>query len=182
MTDSTQCYSIATLAGGCFWCLEAVFEQVQGVQSVISGYMGGSWNNPDYADVCTGQSGHAEVVNIRYDTAVINFQQLLEIFFTLHDPTSLNRQGNDRGTQYRSAVFFHDAAQQSIAQEVIAHLQRQLSVPIVTEVVAATQFYPAEREHQHYFALHPDQAYCVQVVAAKVIKFQQHFPRWIQSS
>ena len=181
MTESHQPVATATLAGGCFWCLEAVFEQVRGVHSVISGYMGGVWNNPSYADVCTGQSGHAEVVRISYDAAAVSYAQLLDIFFTIHDPTSLNRQGNDRGTQYRSAIFYHDDEQQKLAQGVITHLQAQLAGSIVTEVVPAVQFYPAEAEHQHYFARHPEQAYCVHVVAPKVVKFEQHFPQWVQA-
>ena len=181
MNETRQPMATVTLAGGCFWCLEAVFEQMRGVQSVISGYMGGTWNNPGYADVCTGKSGHAEVVRLSYDSTVISFAEILAVFFTIHDPASLNRQGNDRGTQYRSAIFYHNAEQQSIAQGVIAHLQTQLAEPIVTEVVPAEQFYPAEAEHQHYFARHPEQAYCVHVVAPKVVKFEQHFPQWLQS-
>ncbi|MHB1678308.1 MAG: peptide-methionine (S)-S-oxide reductase MsrA [Sulfuriferula sp.] len=178
MSQNNQRLSVATLAGGCFWCLEAVYESVHGVISVISGYMGGIGDNPSYAEVCTGNSGYAEVVRLNYDPAVIDFSQLLEVFFTIHDPTTLNRQGNDRGSQYRSAVFYHNAEQEAVAKQVIAHLQTTMTANIVTEVVAAMHFFPAEAEHQHYFARHPDQAYCVYVVAPKISKFGQRFPHW----
>ena len=170
--------SIATLAGGCFWCLEAVYESVQGVNSVISGYMGGSAPNPHYASVCTGTTGYAEVVQLHFDPDVIGYAQLLEIFFTIHDPATLNRQGNDCGSQYRSAIFYHDAEQLATAEEVIAHVQITLGQAIVTEVVPAVTFYPAESEHQHYFARHPDQAYCFHIIKPKVLKFRQYFPHW----
>lgn len=180
MIDSNQYVATATLGGGCFWCLEAVYEKMQGVKSVISGYMGGTWPDPTYADVCTGQSGHAEVVRIEFDTRVVDFASLLRVFFTIHDATTLNRQGNDHGTQYRSVIFYHDAQQHAIAQQIIAELQAHTPSPIVTEVTAAEHFYPAEAEHQHYFARHPAQSYCQYVVAPKVAKFEQHFPQWVQ--
>jgi peptide-methionine (S)-S-oxide reductase len=180
MTESNQHVAIATLAGGCFWCLEAVYERMQGVQSVVSGYMGGTWPDPTYADVCTGQSGHAEVVRITFDPRVIDFAGLLRVFFTIHDPTTLNRQGNDHGTQYRSAIFYHDAQQLEVARQIMAEVRTQLPRPIVTELTPAATFYPAEPEHQHYFAQHPAQSYCQYVVAPKVAKFEQHFPQWIQ--
>lgn len=167
----------ATLAGGCFWCLEAVFEQVPGVQQVVSGYIGGSLPNPDYDTVCGGQSGHAEAVRITYDPQQISFRQLLEIFFSIHDPTSLNRQGNDIGTQYRSAIFCHDEQQRAEAGEMIAELDAShvWPTPIVTEVVPVPVFYPAEAYHQHYFANNPGQGYCQFVIAPKLAKFRELF-------
>lgn len=178
MTDLNQSVATATLGGGCFWCLEAVYEKMQGVLKVVSGYMGGEWLDPSYADVCTGQSGYAEVVNITFDTKLIDFASLLRVFFAIHDPTSLNRQGNDHGTQYRSVIFYHDAEQHAIALQIMAELQPQLSQEIVTELVPVLRFYPAEAEHQHYFAQHPAQSYCQYVVAPKVAKFEQYFPQW----
>lgn len=178
MIEKNSQLAIATLAGGCFWCLEAVYESVQGVDTVISGYMGGSMPNPDYASVCTGQTGHAEVVELHFDPAVIDYAQLLEIFFAIHDPTTLNWQGNDRGSQYRSAIFYHNAEQKAVAMKVIARVQASLDSDVVTEVVPAATFYPAEAEHQHYFRLHPDQAYCFHVIKPKVLKFRQYFPHW----
>ena len=167
----------ATLAGGCFWCLEAVFEQVPGVLSVVSGYMGGTTPNPDYEAVCSGQTGHAEVVRIEFDPQIIGFNQLLEIFFSIHDPTTTNRQGNDVGTQYRSAIFFHDEQQQAEAESIIAALDAEhvWPAPIVTQVMPAPAFYPAEDYHQHYFARHPEQGYCQFVIAPKLAKFRELF-------
>ena len=169
---------IATLAGGCFWCLEAVFDQLQGVQSVESGYMGGDSPNPSYEAVCTGQTGHAEVVRITFDPAVVSYRDLLAVFFTIHDPTTLNRQGNDRGTQYRSAIFFHTPDQEQAAREVIANLTSKalFSDRIVTQVVPATTFWQAEDYHQEYFERVGSQnPYCTFVVEPKVAKFRKHF-------
>jgi peptide-methionine (S)-S-oxide reductase len=168
---------IATLAGGCFWCLEAVFEQVKGVTGVISGYTGGHLDNPGYEAVCGGKTGHAEVVQISFNPEEVSFAKLLEVFFTIHDPTTLNRQGNDVGTQYRSAVFCHNEAQRKEAQKIIAELNLKKIWPalLVTEVVASPVFYPAEAYHQHYFANHPEQGYCQFVVAPKVEKFRKLF-------
>jgi peptide-methionine (S)-S-oxide reductase len=169
---------IATLAGGCFWCLEAVFDQLQGVQSVESGYMGGDSPNPGYEAVCTGETGHAEVVRIAFDPAVVSYRDLLAVFFTIHDPTTLNRQGNDRGTQYRSAIFFHTPEQEQAAREVIANLTAKalFSDRIVTQVVPATTFWQAEDYHQEYFERVGSQnPYCTFVVAPKVAKFRKHF-------
>lgn len=169
---------IATLAGGCFWCLEAVFDQLQGVQSVESGYMGGDSPNPSYEAVCTGQTGHAEVVRITFDPAVVSYRDLLAVFFTIHDPTTLNRQGNDRGTQYRSAIFFHTPEQEQAAREVIASLTAKalFSDRIVTQVVPATTFWQAEDYHQEYFERVGSQnPYCTFVVEPKVAKFRKHF-------
>ena len=165
----------ATLAGGCFWCLEAVYDEMEGVNSVTSGYMGGQTRNPSYKAVCTGSTGHAEVVQIEFDPSVTSFRDLLEVFFSIHDPTTLNRQGNDVGTQYRSAIFYHSAEQKATAEAVIRELAPALRSAIVTEVVPAVDFYPAEDYHQEYFRNNPNQGYCSYVVAPKVDKFRQKF-------
>lgn len=167
----------ATFAGGCFWCTEAVYEQMKGVKSATSGYIGGSVPNPTYREVCTGLTGHAEAVEIEYDPTVVPYEKLLEVFFATHDPTTLNRQGVDMGTQYRSGVFYHDDEQKRIAEEVIRRLDaaKVYSSKIVTEVTKATVFYPAEDYHQEYFANNPDQQYCQAVVAPKVEKFRKVF-------
>jgi peptide-methionine (S)-S-oxide reductase len=168
---------IATLAGGCFWCLETVYDQTKGVASVESGYMGGKNADPTYEQVCSGRTGHAEVVQITFDPAVISFRELLEMFFVIHDPTTLNRQGNDAGTQYRSAIFTHSPEQKQTAEAVIAAFtkDRVYENPIVTEVVPATTFYVAEAYHQEYFARNPSQGYCTYVVGPKVAKFRKQF-------
>ncbi|HQS82163.1 MAG TPA: peptide-methionine (S)-S-oxide reductase MsrA [Thiobacillus sp.] len=170
-------HAVATLAGGCFWCLETVFNQLHGVESAVSGYMGGHTANPTYEGICNGDTGHAEVVQVSFDPAVISYRELLGVFFTLHDPTQLNRQGNDVGTQYRSAILWHTPEQQAEAQAVIAELTaaRQFDAPIVTEVTAATRFYPAEDYHQAYFGQHPNQPYCQFVVAPKVAKAREKY-------
>ncbi len=167
----------ATLAGGCFWCTEAVYAEIKGVTSVTSGYIGGAVPNPTYKDVCTGQTGHAEAIEIEYDPAVVPFEKLLDVFFTTHDPTTLNRQGADVGTQYRSGVFYHDDEQKRIAEAVIAKLDAAKVFPgkIVTEVTKATIFYPAEDYHQDYFATNPFQPYCQAVAAPKVEKVRKVF-------
>lgn len=168
---------IATLAGGCFWCLEAVYDQVKGVQSVESGYIGGQVNAPTYEQVCGGQTGHAEAVRITFNPGVVTYRDLLNVFFVIHDPTTLNRQGNDSGTQYRSGIFYHSPGQRQIAQEVIAALtqERLYPNPIITEVVPASQWFEAEPYHQEYFARNPSQGYCTYVVGPKVAKFRQRF-------
>jgi peptide-methionine (S)-S-oxide reductase len=168
---------IATLAGGCFWCLEAVYDQAKGVASVESGYMGGENPNPTYEQVCSGRTGHAEVVQITFDPAAISFRELLEMFFVIHDPTTLNRQGNDAGTQYRSAIFYHSPEQKKTAEDVIAAFTKDkvYDNPIVTEVVPAGPFYVAEDYHQEYFARNPSQGYCAYVVGPKVAKFRKQF-------
>ena len=173
----TSQLATATLAGGCFWCLEAVFENLRGVQAVVSGYIGGHQDKPSYEAVCTGKSGHAEAVQIRFDPAEIGYDDLLDVFFTIHDPTTLNRQGNDVGTQYRSAIFYHDEAQLDAARAKIAALQHDglWSQPIVTQLEHAGTFYPAEQYHQHYFENHPGQPYCQLVVAPKVAKARARF-------
>jgi peptide-methionine (S)-S-oxide reductase len=167
----------ATFAGGCFWCTEAVYAEIKGVKSVTSGYIGGQVPNPSYKDVCTGLTGHAEAVEIEYDPRAVPFEKLLEVFFATHDPTTLNRQGADVGTQYRSGVFYHDAEQKRIAEEVIARLDAARVFPgkIVTEVTAASKFYPAEDYHQDYFANNPQQPYCRAVAAPKVEKVHKFF-------
>ena len=168
---------VATLGGGCFWCLEAVFDELRGVESVVSGYAGGSAPNPTYRQVCEGATGHAEVVQVAFDPREVSFRELLEVFFTIHDPTTLNRQGGDVGTQYRSAVFYHTPEQEATAHEVIARLGAEglWDAPVVTEVAPLQEFYPAEDYHQESFARNADQPYCRAVVAPKVAKFRKHF-------
>lgn len=168
---------VATLAGGCFWCLEAVFDQLQGVEDVVSGYAGGHVPNPTYRHVCTGETGHAEVVRIAFDPDAISYRDLLKVFFTIHDPTTLNRQGGDAGTQYRSAIFTHTDEQERIAEEVIAEVTEAgiWDEPIVTEVVPFEAFYAAEDYHQEYFTRNPNQAYCRMVIAPKVAKFRKQY-------
>jgi peptide-methionine (S)-S-oxide reductase len=168
---------IATLAGGCFWCTETVFNRLRGVESAASGYMGGHTLNPTYEDICNGDTGHAEVVRVTFDPDVIAFRDLLDVFFTIHDPTQLNRQGNDVGTQYRSAIFWHTAGQKAEAEAAIAELNasKQFAAPIVTEVTEATTFYPAEDYHQRYYEQNPHQPYCQFVVATKVAKAEAKF-------
>ena len=175
MTDLA--HEIATLAGGCFWCLEAVFDELKGVVSVESGYMGGQSANPTYEEVCSGRTGHAEVTRLTFDPKVVSFREILEVFFVIHDPTTLNRQGNDVGTQYRSAIFYHSPEQKSAAEQVIANLNSAgvYDDPIVTEVAPVSQFYVAEDYHQEYFARNPAQPYCAYVVRPKVAKFRKHF-------
>lgn len=172
MSQQRQDREIATLAGGCFWCLEAVFELLLGVEKVESGYTGGNVPNPGYDQVCSGTTGHAEAVRITFDPAAISFRDLLEVLFTIHDPTTLNRQGNDVGSQYRSAIFTHSPEQKAAAEEVIAGLS---VAPVVTEIVPAGVFYPAEDHHQEYFRRHGEQPYCQFVVAPKVAKLREKF-------
>jgi peptide-methionine (S)-S-oxide reductase len=167
--------SFGTLAGGCFWCLEAVFEQVQGVEHVQSGYTGGHVQRPSYGQVCTGTTGHAEAVQVSFDPSVISFKGLLEIFFAIHDPTTLDRQGPDIGPQYRSAVFYHDAGQEKVAEEVMGELQAAgvWRHPIVTEVVPLEVFYPAEDYHNEYYRRNAEQPYCQVVIEPKLAKLRQ---------
>lgn len=170
-------HAIVTLAGGCFWCIEPMFHRLRGVESAVSGYMGGHTENPAYKDICNGDTGHAEVVQITYDPDAITFRDLLDVFFTLHDPTQLNRQGNDVGTQYRSAIFWHTPEQKAEAEAVIAGMNasKQFDAPIVTELTEVTTFYPAEDYHQRYFEQNPHQPYCQFVVAPKVAKAEEKF-------
>jgi peptide-methionine (S)-S-oxide reductase len=168
---------VATLGGGCFWCVEAVFEGLKGVERVESGYSGGPTPNPTYRQVCSGSTGHAEVVRVSFDPRVISFREILEVFFTAHDPTTLNRQGGDVGTQYRSVIFYNDDQQKEIAEKVIDELNAAdiWDAPIVTEVVAAQPFYKAEDYHQEYFRNNPGEGYCRVVIAPKVAKFRKRF-------
>ena len=167
----------ATLAGGCFWCIEAVFNELRGVERAVSGYSGGDVPAPSYEQVCTGTTNHAEVVQVSFNPEVVTFRELLEIFFTIHDPTTLNRQGADVGTQYRSAIFYHSPEQQEIAEQVIAEINEEKlwGAPIVTQVVPFSEFFPAEDYHQGYFARNPNQSYCRMVVEPKVAKFRKYY-------
>jgi peptide-methionine (S)-S-oxide reductase len=164
-----------TLGGGCFWCTEAVYEKVRGVSAVESGYCNGQTVNPSYEQVCSGRTGHVEVIRVSFDPADISLREVLEIFFVVHDPTTLNRQGNDVGTQYRSGIYFHDAEQARIAREVLAEVNALHGGRAVTEVLPETNYSRAEDYHQHYFANHPNQGYCAFVVAPKVEKFRKTF-------
>ncbi len=168
---------VATLGGGCFWCTEAVFDELRGVEQVESGYSGGSVPDPSYRQVCTGDTGHAEVIQIRFDPELVSYRDILQVFFSMHDPTTLNRQGADVGTQYRSVIFYHDEEQKRIAKEVIKELEAEKAFksPIVTEVAPFQAFYKAEDYHQEYFQLHGYEPYCRMVIAPKVKKFKEHY-------
>lgn len=167
----------ATLAAGCFWCVEAVFDDLKGVEDVVSGYSGGHTENPTYRQVCDGTTGHAEVIQVRFDPSEISFKEILQVFFSVHDPTTLNRQGHDIGTQYRSAIFYHSDEQKRVAEETIREVNDEAiwDGPILTEVTPFEKFYVAEDYHQEYFANNPNQPYCAAVVAPKVAKFRQKF-------
>ena len=175
MSDSSG--EVATLGGGCFWCLEAVYERLRGVERVVSGYAGGHETNPSYELVCSGATGHAEVVQVVFDPADLSYREILEIFFSIHDPTTMNRQGGDVGTQYRSAIFYHTPEQERIAKEVVEQLTRDevFPDPIVTEIVPYEGYYPAEEYHQGYYRRNPGQGYCQFVVAPKLAKFRKLF-------
>ncbi len=170
-------HETATLGGGCFWCLEAVYQQLDGVQGVQSGYAGGHVPNPSYSDVCTGKTGHIEVVQVIFDPTVISYRELLDVYFAIHDPTSRDRQGEDVGEQYRSVIFTHTDQQRETAETAIRDLNASghFDKPIVTEVRPAAAFYPAEEYHREYFLKNPEQAYCAYVVAPKVRKFREKF-------
>jgi peptide-methionine (S)-S-oxide reductase len=174
----------ATLAGGCFWCTEAVFSELKGVNGVVPGYAGGTTVRPTYEQVCTGRTGHAEAVEVSFDPATISFHDLLAIFFTTHDPTTLNRQGNDVGTQYRSAVFYHDARQRATAEAVRQEVEeaRIWKRKVVTEIVPFTAFYPAEEYHRNYFRRNPEKSYCQVVIAPKVAKFRKQYAERLRSA
>jgi peptide-methionine (S)-S-oxide reductase len=178
MTDANEKQlETTTLAGGCFWCLEAVFDQLRGVTDVVSGYSGGQVRNPSYREVCNGTTGHAEVVQVTFDPAVIGFRDILNVFFSIHDPTTLNRQGADVGTQYRSAIFYQSPEQKAEAEQVMAEISAAhlWPGPLVTEVTPLTVFYQAEDYHQEYFQRNPGQGYCRMIIAPKVAKFRQHY-------
>jgi peptide-methionine (S)-S-oxide reductase len=174
---------ISTLGGGCFWCLEAVYRETEGVEKVVSGYMGGAVPNPTYKDVCSGRTGHAEVVQLTFDPNLISWRDILEIFFAIHDPTTLNRQGNDVGTQYRSVIFYHSPEQKTVAEDIVRELaaEKAFEDPVVTTIEPAAEFYPAEAYHQEYFENHPYQPYCAFVVAPKVQKFRKKFAGRVKS-
>jgi peptide-methionine (S)-S-oxide reductase len=176
MTESAGT-EVATLAGGCFWCLEAIFKEVDGVEKVTSGYTGGTTTNPTYQEVCTGTTGHAEAVQLAFNPGKISYREILQIFFSMHDPTTANRQGGDVGTQYRSAIFYHDDRQRATAEALARELDgaRLWKKPIVTQVVPLENFYPAEDYHREYFLRHPEQSYCQVVISPKVDKFRK---RW----
>ena len=174
MIDSPM--ALTTLGGGCFWCIEAVFLETKGVEKIISGYAGGSTENPTYKEVCAGTTGHAEVVQLEFDESLIDFKTILEIFFTVHNPTTLNRQGNDVGTQYRSVIFYHDNDQKKIAEKVMKEVATQIwDKAIVTELSYLTKFYAAEDYHQNYYELNPSNPYCSFVITPKIQKFRQKF-------
>lgn len=175
--ETNEKLETATLGAGCFWCVEAVFDDLKGVMDVVSGYSGGHTKNPTYREVCSETTGHAEVVQIKFDSREISFADILRVFFTVHDPTTLNRQGGDIGTSYRSAIFYHSDEQKRVAEEVIKEItaEKIYDDPIVTELTPASEFYAAEDYHQEYFANNPDQPYCAAVVAPKVRKFRQKF-------
>ena len=168
---------VATLAGGCFWCLEAIFDELDGIEKVVSGYTGGKTTNPSYSEVCSGVTGHAEAVQLTFDPRRISFKKILRIFFSFHDPTTLNRQGADVGTQYRSAIFYHNEEQKTGAEQVIQELSSEnvWDAPIVTEVVLLNKFHAAEDYHQKYFEENPEQAYCQMVIAPKLAKFRKRY-------
>ena len=170
---------VATLAGGCFWCIEAVFREVDGIENVVSGYTGGTTANPTYQQVCTGKTGHVEAAQVSFNTSKISYREILEIFFSIHDPTTLNKQGADMGTQYRSVIFYHNNHQKTVAEEVITELDKshQWQKPIVTQIVPLDKFYPAEDYHQEYLSRHPEQAYCQIVVSPKVNKFRKQWAK-----
>lgn len=174
----------ATLAAGCFWCVEAVFDDLNGVEDVVSGYSGGHTENPTYREVCNGDTGHAEVAQIKYDPSVISFKDVLRVFFSVHDPTTMNRQGHDIGTQYRSAIYYHNDQQKRDAEEVIKEITDEgvFDDPIVTEVTPFEKFWPAEDYHQEYFANNPNVPYCAAVVSPKVKKFRQKFADRLKSA
>lgn len=177
VNENAGAREVATLGGGCFWCLEAVFDGLAGVISVESGYTGGHKPNPTYEDICGGDTGHAEVVKVTFDPAAISYDDILDVFFTIHDPTTLNMQGNDVGTQYRSVIYYHTPAQQAAAQNAVRRLteEKVYSDPIVTEIAPAVQFHEAEKYHQEYFERNPRQPYCQYVVSPKIAKFRKKF-------
>ena len=181
ITSASGQTEVATLGAGCFWCVEAIYQDLQGVLKVESGYSGGNIDNPSYREVCTGATGHAEVIQVTFDPAVISFKEILEVFFTVHDPTTLNRQGADAGTQYRSAIFYHSPQQKAVAEEVKLASKEIWDDPIVTEITAFDKFYKAEDYHQNYFKDNPNQGYCSIVIAPKVKKFRQKWANKLKS-
>jgi peptide-methionine (S)-S-oxide reductase len=181
VTSASGQTEVATLGAGCFWCVEAIYQDLQGVLKVESGYSGGNIDNPSYREVCTGATGHAEVIQVTFDPAVISFKEILEVFFTVHDPTTLNRQGADAGTQYRSAIFYHSPQQKTVAEEVKLASKEIWDDPIVTEITPFDKFFKAEDYHQNYFKENPNQGYCSIVIAPKVKKFRQKWANKLKS-
>jgi peptide-methionine (S)-S-oxide reductase len=175
-------WEVATLAGGCFWCIEGVFREVEGIENVVSGYTGGNTLNPTYDQVCTGTTGHAEAVQLTYDSSKLSYREILEIFFSVHDPTTLNRQGADVGTQYRSAIFYHNEQQKRVAEELIRELSKAnlWNKSVVTQILPLDRFYPAEDYHQEYFSRHPEQAYCQMVISPKISKFRKQWKKHLK--
>lgn len=183
MNQENSNTEIADLGGGCFWCLEAVYDELEGVQQVVSGYEGGQLDNPTYKQICTGNTGHAEIVRVTFDPVVVSFAEILGVFFTVHDPTTLNRQGADVGTQYRSVIFYHDQTQKETAEKMIAELNADAiwPNPIVTEVTPAQTFYPAENYHKDYYVNNSYQPYCQVVINPKLAKFRQKYATRLKS-
>lgn len=177
---SAEKIELATLGGGCFWCLEAIYDDVKGIKSAKSGYAGGQMVNPDYKSVTTGKTGHAEVMQITYDASAISYEEILNIFWQIHDPTTLNRQGNDTGTQYRSIILYHDESQKKIAEESLKKAQSHFKDKIVTQIVLLEKFYEAEEYHQNYYKQNPNQGYCQFVIAPKVKKFEKDFGKYLK--
>ena len=173
--QSGDSFDIATLGGGCFWCIEAVFSELKGVVKAESGYSGGTVSNPSYEDVCTDETGHAEVVQVTFDPKLISYNEILHVFFSVHDPTTLNRQGADVGTQYRSVVFYHNETQKKIAEEVMSEMGKVWTNPLVTQLAPLDKFYRAEEYHQHYFKNNPSQGYCRVVIQPKLAKFRKRY-------
>ena len=175
-------WEVATLAGGCFWCIEGVFREVNGVENVVSGYTGGTTVNPTYEEVCTGKTGHAEAVQVTFNPSKLSYQEILEIFFSVHDPTTLDRQGTDVGTQYRSAIFYHNEQQKRVAEELTGEISKAnlWNEPIVTQVVLLDTFYPAEDYHQEYFSRHSEQAYCQMVITPKISKLRNQWKKYLK--
>lgn len=183
MTQTPPNREVTTLAGGCFWCLEAVYQQLPGVERIVSGYTGGELDNPSYEEVCGGNTGHAEVVQLTFDPATVSFEEILGVFFSIHDPTTLNRQGGDVGSQYRSAIFYHSEAQRESAEKMIASLEKEdIWQGVVTEVVPVVTFYEAEIYHRNYYQNNPYQPYCMAVVAPKVSHFRKHYLNKLQQA
>jgi peptide-methionine (S)-S-oxide reductase len=182
MMKQANSQETATLAGGCFWCIETVFQEIDGVENVVSGYTGGTTVNPTYQQVCSGETGHAEAVQVSFDSSKISYREILEIFFSVHDPTTLNRQGDDVGNQYRSAIFYQSEEQKAVAEQLIGGLNeaRLWKKPIITEILPLNKFYPAEDYHRDYFALHPEQAYCRIVISPKVNKFRKQWAKQLK--
>lgn len=179
--DRAKALESITLGGGCFWCVEAVFERVRGVVAVESGYCNGQFDNPSYEQVCTGRTGHAEVVQVRFDPAVIGLEDVLTVFMATHDPTTLNRQGHDVGTQYRSGIYLHHAAQEAVARAVVAQVQEALGTPVVTEIAELQGYSRAEEYHQRFYARNPGQGYCSAVIPPKLAKFRKLFAQWFKA-